>query len=116
MRLKNLLEEMRYTFIKGKKIHEKDAKDIAHEFMRIFKNGINLNTENVLVNPSIFSTLFIINKESFKFELIGETFKKMSFPHFCYGLIEYSDMIITHGYMINSYAKHMLQEQLYKKN
>jgi hypothetical protein len=116
-KLKSLLRKMKNAirYSKGRKIHEKDAKDIAHKFMEIFKNDINLNTINVLLNPSIFSNLFIIDEVNLTFEMIGERFKKMSFPHFCYGLIECSDIVIAHGYVNNSYTQHMLQERLLKE-
>jgi hypothetical protein len=115
-KLRNLFDKMENLTKQRevRKIDEKDAKDIAHEFMRIFKKHTNLNIENVLLNPSIFSDLFIIDLDNFTYENIGKRFKKMSFPHFCYGLIDYCDVVVTHGYVINRYTKRRLKSLLEK--
>jgi hypothetical protein len=95
---------------RGGKIPESDAFSIAHEFMEALKDNICVNAKNILLNPSTFSGLSVVTESNFIiFEEVGDRFKRMAFPHFCYGLIAHCDAVVAHGYVIDSYIKCVLK-------
>jgi hypothetical protein len=113
---KNLFTKMRNATeqFKKEKIPESYAKDIAHEFMGILKSNVCVSVKNILLNPSTFSQIFIREKRGdlVIFKEVGEDFKGKSFPHFCYGIIDYCDFIVAHGYVIDNHTKRVFKELL----
>ncbi|MEM2175445.1 MAG: hypothetical protein QXI58_07505 [Candidatus Micrarchaeia archaeon] len=86
------------------KIPETDAKEIAHSFMKILKLSITTKC-NILFNPSIFSNIFSIG-------VISEEFKRKAYPFFCQGLIDYCDVIVAHGYIMDNYITELFKSWL----
>jgi hypothetical protein len=107
---KNANEKFDYLFAKIDKVIKQfcknnlkcDAENIAHEFMKILRDNVCVNVNNILVNPSIFNE-------------VNEEFKKNSFPHFCFGLIDCCECFVTHGYVIDSHIKYALKRCLNNK-
>ncbi|MEM4488807.1 MAG: hypothetical protein QXK88_08460 [Desulfurococcaceae archaeon] len=104
-KLRNLFSKMGELVRQYKsKIPETDAESIAHEFMRAFKSGVVVD-HDILFNPKTFSDVLLIGVRS-------EMFKKKAFPHFCYGLIDYCDIIVAHGYIMNDNIKRLFLDYL----
>lgn len=105
-KLKDLFTQMsELVNIYGGKIPESDAKDVAYCFMEILKLGITVEC-NILFNPSIFSDIHLI------IEAGSEEFKRKAFPFFCYGLIDHCDVIVAHGYVMDSFIRELLKSWL----
>ena len=97
--LKDLFAKIRRFVIQREKdrIPETDAKSIAHTFMKVVGTNITA-AKNVLFNPSTFGDPFLAMAKS-------ETFKRKAYPHFCYGLIDYCDVVVAHGYVMDAHTK-----------
>jgi len=39
----------------------------------------------------------------------GETFKRKAYPHFCFGIIDYCDVVVAHGYLMDAHIKRLFK-------
>lgn|GEM_PF-3161683 len=96
-KLGNIKERMEILIRKYgvEKIPEPKAKDVAHDLMKVLRQGIT--SKNILFNPRVFSSIFQ-----------GEIFKSKAYPSFCEGLIDCCDVVVTHGYPLDDYIRKLL--------
>jgi len=86
-------------YIKGE-MSKKGARSVGLRFLKEIKGGFVKSSHLILFNPSIFENLF--PETCFP---VTKLFKKRTYPDFCYGLIDGCDMMVAHGYPLNSRVK-----------
>lgn len=95
--LENLYDKMRKATLRPD-LSKEGAENIARTFSETLRASLTADPQNILFNPSTFSSF--------------ERFMSMSFPHFCQALIRHFDVVIAHGYPLNEKIKRLLHAWL----